>query len=128
MTPPLFFLSLLKNSASSVCSPLMPPRRANRKQVIAETQPQTTQVRHSRRPQHAAPSEESFDLANISSGEGEEEEDQAIAQSPIDTETIPEIDSRINNPDIIVTPKNQADDIAFFYDKLPDKYECVICR
>jgi hypothetical protein len=105
----------------------MPPRRANRKQVIAETQPQTTQVRRSRRPQHAAPSEESFVLANISSDEGEEE-DRATAQPPIDTETIPEIDSGINNPDIVVTPKNQADDIAFFYDKLPDKYECVICR
>ena len=105
----------------------MPLHQANQKQVIAETQPQTTQVRHSRCPQHAAPSEESFDLVNISSGESEEE-DQAIVQPPINTETILEIDSCINNPDIIVTPKDQADDIAFFYDKLPNKYECIICR
>lgn len=105
----------------------MPPRRANRKQVIPETQPQTTQVRRSGCPRHAAPGEESFDLAIISSGEGEEE-DQATAQPPIDTETIPEVDSGINNPDTIVTPKNQADDVAFFYNKLPDKYECIFCR
>lgn len=113
----------------------MPPRRANRKQVspalspaTAET-PQTTQVQRSGCPRHAAPSEENFDLANISGGEGEE--DQHPAQPLIDTETtIPEVDSGINNPDIVVArdSKNQADDVAYFYDKFKDGYECKICR
>lgn len=113
----------------------MPPRRANRKQVsvpalspaTAETRPQATQVRRSGCPRRAAPSEENFDLANISGGEGE---DQHPAEPLIDTETtIPEVDSGINNPDIVARePKNQADDVAYFYDKLIDGYECKICR
>jgi hypothetical protein len=27
-----------------------------------------------------------------------------------------------------VAAKNQADDVAYFYDKLIDGYECKICR
>jgi hypothetical protein len=114
----------------------MPPRRANRKQVSPALSPataetaQTSQVRRSGSPRCAAPSEdteENFDLANISGGEGEE--DQHPAQPLIDTETTtPEVDSGVNNPDIVVAAKNQADDVAYFYDKLIDGYECKICR
>jgi len=121
----------------------MPPRQANRTSVPAippattENLPQTTQVRRSGRSRHAPPGGECFDLANIS-GDEEEEEDQhptqAAAQPPISTDstetTIPEISSGINNPDIVVTrdSKNQAEDVAFFYNKFPKGYECKFCR
>lgn len=115
----------------------MPPRRTNQKQMSVPAPPPVTVapgIRRSRRPQHAAPGGESFDLANISGSE-DEEEDQSPEQLLISTEiTITENededDCGINNPDIIVTrdSKNQAEDIQFFYDKLPDNYRCKVCK
>jgi hypothetical protein len=98
--------------------------------ATAETRPQTAQVQPSGCRRRAAPSEENFDLANISGGE-EEDQHSAQAQPLIDTETmVPEVDSGINNPDIVVArdSKNQADDVAYFYDKFIEGYECKFCR
>jgi hypothetical protein len=118
----------------------MPTRRTNKKQLAVpapppvETRPQTTQVRQSRHPQHAAPGGESFDLAAISGSEDEEEdleEDQRPAQPPIGTDTaVPENDGGINNPNVIPTrhAKNKALDTHFFFDKLTTVYQCKICK
>jgi hypothetical protein len=115
----------------------MPPRRTDQRKesvpvpppATVETRPGTTPVHRSGRPRPAAQSGESFDLANITGSE-DEDEDQRPAQPPIGTQTtIPENDSDINNPDIVAThnPK-QAGDIHYFFEKLPEIYQCKICK
>jgi len=140
LLPPSLFSSPLK----TVSSHLMPPRQAKRTRASApalppatvENLPQTTRVQRSGRSGHAPPGGEYFDLANISGNEEDEDEEsqlsaQAAAQPPIGTDsTIPEINSGINNPDIVATSgsRNQAEDVAYFYDKFPTGYVCKFCK
>lgn len=112
-------------------------------QATLGTNPQTTQARCSERsrPQAVTPDgdSESFDFANIS--DSEEEEDQPPARRPstqptVPTQTtIPRTDSGINDPNIVASAsaKNKAHDVHYFYDKLPlpapnDIYQCKFCK
>jgi hypothetical protein len=119
----------------------MPPRRNKQTRlavqveprtepsVTVETLPQLTQVRQRGRPQHVAPGGESFDLANISGSENEEEE-QHPAQPPIGPyTTIPDNNGNINNPDVVTRKsKNQAGDVHFFFNKSAECYQCKFCK
>ena len=113
----------------------MPPRRNTREPVpmpaTVGTGPQTTQGWPSERSQPTAPGTgETFYLANISGSE-EDEDDQRPTQPPTGTQpTIPGSGSGINNLTIVAPrdSKNQAVDVHYFFEKLPDKYQCKTCQ